>query len=63
MSAEESIARAIDRAVLASRCLDGAAEDLQATGGGQASETAADLLRDQALRAAQIAETIEELRG
>jgi hypothetical protein len=62
MSAEDSIARAIDRAVLASRCPDGAAEDVQATGGGQESETAADMLRDQALRAAQIAETIEGLR-
>ena len=63
MSAEESIARAIDRAVLASRCLNGAAEDVQATGGGHAREAAADMLRDQALKVALIAETIEELRG
>jgi len=32
-------------------------------GHDQEAPTAADLLRDQALRAAQIAETIEELRG
>ena len=65
MAAGGTITRAIERTVLASRCLVGASDDLRAfaRNGGLAGEVAADLLRDQALRLEQIAVTIEELRG
>ena len=65
MAAGGTITRAIERTVLASRCLVGASDDLRAyaRNGGLAGEVAAELLRDQALRLEQIAETIEGLRG
>ena len=65
MAAGGTISRAIERTVLASRCLVGASDDLRAyaRNGGLADEVAADLLRDQALRLEQVAVTIEQLRA
>ena len=65
MAAGGTISRAIERTVLASRCLVGASDDLRAyaRNGGLADEVAADLLRDQALRLEQMAVTIEALRA
>jgi hypothetical protein len=64
VNAEDSITRAIQRTVLASRCLDGAAEDVRAFAGNGAlaGEVAVDVLQGEALRLEQIAETIEGLR-
>ena len=65
MAAGGTITRAIERTVLASRCLVGASDDLRAyaRNGGPAGEVAAELLRDQALRLEQMAVTIEALRA
>jgi hypothetical protein len=65
MAAGGTITRAIERTVLASRCLVGASDDLRAyaRNGVLAGEVAADLLRDQALRLEQVAVTIEQLRA
>jgi len=65
MAAGGTITRAVERTVLASRCLVGASDDLRAyaRNGGLAGEGAADLLRDQALRLEQVAVTIEQLRA
>ncbi|TMK99512.1 MAG: hypothetical protein E6G34_02950 [Actinobacteria bacterium] len=65
MAAGGTITRAIERTVLASRCLVGASDDLRAyaRNGGLAGQAAADLLRDQALTLEQIAQTIDELRA
>jgi len=52
MTAEDSITRAIDRIVLASRCLDGASDDPRAfaRNGGLVGNAAADVLEAAALR-------------
>ena len=65
MAAGGTITRAVERTVLASRCLVGASDDLRAyaRNGGLADEVAADMLRDQALRLEQVAVTIEQLRA
>jgi hypothetical protein len=64
MPVDELITRAIERTVLASRCLDGASDDLRTytRNGGALGVAAADVLADQALRVEQIAQAIEELR-
>jgi hypothetical protein len=48
---EDSITRAIQRTVLASKCLTGAAEDVRAfaANGGKVGELAADVLHTEAL--------------
>jgi hypothetical protein len=61
---DESITRAIERTVLASRCLDDAAQDVRAyaRNGGLVGDVAAEALQSEAARVEQIAEAIEELR-
>ena len=65
MAAGGTITRAVERTVLASRCLVGASDDLRAyaRNGDLAGQAAGDLLRDQALRLEQVAVTIEQLRA
>ena len=61
---DESVTRAIERTVLASRCLDGAAADLGAflRRDGQDGE-AADQLAAEAVRVEQLAWEIATLEG
>jgi len=60
---DESVSRAVERTVLACRCLDGASDDLKAYArrGGVLGGAAADLLRDEAAKVEQIAEEIAGL--
>ena len=61
----DSIERAVERTVLASRCLDGAAEDLRALGkqGGVMGGAAVAALQDQAQRAELLAREIARIEG
>jgi hypothetical protein len=60
---DESVSRAIERTVLASRCLDGAADDLAAFArrGGVMGGAAAHQLQSEAERVERIAEEIAAL--
>jgi hypothetical protein len=62
---DESVTRAIERTVLASRCLDGAADDLAAYArrGGVLGGAAADVLQSEAAKCEQIAQELAGLEA
>jgi len=62
---DDSVTRAIERTVLASRCLDGAADDLSAfvRRGGLRGAAAANQLQSDVARVEQLAEEIAALEG
>jgi hypothetical protein len=61
----ESLERAVQRATLASRCLDGAAADMEAyaRAGGEFGVSSADLLADEGLKVQTLAEEFERVRA